>query len=120
MAPGHFRTFQKLDARPPGLRSWVTLPGEHRLDDIVGIGLQTGFGNDRLRIGHVKFFSDGGMGARTAWMIDPYLDAGHGMPMMDMGLLADRSAGPMQPDCRPWCMPLAIAPIANWSPSSKP
>jgi predicted amidohydrolase YtcJ len=43
---------------------------------MIGMGLQTGFGNDRLRIGHVKYFSDGGMGARTAWMIDPFLDAG--------------------------------------------
>lgn len=85
-----FQAFQKLDAGPRlPLRAWVTLPGE-RLDELVGIGLQTGFGNDRLRIGHVKYFSDGGMGARTAWMIDPYLDAGHGMPMADMGLLADQ------------------------------
>ena len=31
------------------------------------------------------------MGARTAWLIDPYLDAGRGMPLMDMGDLAQRS-----------------------------
>jgi predicted amidohydrolase YtcJ len=84
-----FRTFQQLDREGRlDLRSWVTLPG-HRLDDIIELGLRTGFGNDRLRIGHVKFFSDGGMGARTAWMIDPYLDAGCGMPLMDMAVLAE-------------------------------
>ena len=83
------KTFQKLDQEGSlALRAWVTLPGD-RLDDIINIGLHTGFGNDRLRIGHVKFFSDGGMGARTAWMIDPYLDARRGMPLMDMGALAD-------------------------------
>lgn len=83
-----FRAFQRLDQNGRlALRSWVTLPGD-RLDDIIGLGLKTGFGNDRLRVGHVKFFSDGGMGARTAWMIDPYLDAGHGMPLMDMAVLA--------------------------------
>ncbi len=83
-----FGTFQKL-ARENRLllRSWVTLPGD-RLDDIIGLGLRTGFGNDLLRIGHVKFFSDGGMGARTAWMIDPYQDAECGMPLMDMEFLA--------------------------------
>jgi predicted amidohydrolase YtcJ len=65
----------------------VTLPG-HDLDNIIGLGLRTGFGDDRLRVGHVKFFSDGGMGARTAWLIDPYLDAECGMPLTDFELLA--------------------------------
>ncbi|MDX2447276.1 MAG: amidohydrolase [Desulfobacterales bacterium] len=78
------QTFQELDSTNQlGLRSWVTLPG-HRLDDIISSGLRTGFGNDRLRLGHVKFFTDGGVGARTAWMIDPYLDADRGMPLMEM------------------------------------
>ncbi len=84
-----FGAFQRLDRDGRlTLRSWVTLPGD-RLDDIIGLGLKTGFGNDRLRVGHVKFFSDGGMGARTAWMIDPFLDAGRGMPLMDMAVLAN-------------------------------
>jgi len=83
-----FRTFQKLERQGRlALRSWVSLPG-HRLDEIIALGLQTGFGNDRLRVGHVKYFTDGGMGARTAWMIDPYLDAEHGMPLMDLEVLA--------------------------------
>jgi hypothetical protein len=83
-----FQTFQKLDQEGRlDLRSWVTLPG-HDLDNIIGLGLRTGFGNDRLRVGHVKFFSDGGMGARTAWLIDPYLDAERGMPLVDMDVLA--------------------------------
>jgi len=82
-----FRAFQELerDGRLM-LRTWVSLPGD-RLEDIIGLGLRTGFGNARLRVGHVKYFSDGGMGARTAWMIDPYLDAQHGMPLMDMEAL---------------------------------
>ena len=65
----------------------MTLPG-HELDNIIGLGLRTGFGDDRLRVGHIKFFSDGGMGARTAWLIDPYLDAECGMPLTDFELLA--------------------------------
>ncbi|CAB5104811.1 Amidohydrolase 3 [Olavius algarvensis associated proteobacterium Delta 3] len=83
-----FQAFQKLDRNGRlDLRCWVTLPG-HRLDDIIGLGLRTGFGNEKLRVGHVKYFSDGGMGARTAWMIDPFLDAACGMPLMDMAALA--------------------------------
>lgn len=82
------RAFYKLDQeRRLGLRTWVTLPG-HQLDGIIALGLCTGLGNDYLRLGHVKYFSDGGMGARTAWMIDPYLDAECGMPLMEMDFLA--------------------------------
>jgi len=85
---GSFQTFQRLDHDGRlDLRCWVTLPG-HELDSIIGLGLRTGFGNDNLRVGHVKFFSDGGMGARTAWLIDPYLDADRGMPLMDMDVLS--------------------------------
>jgi len=86
--PAAFQAFQKLDHDGRlDLRCWLTLPG-HDLDNIIGLGLRSGFGNDRLRVGHVKFFSDGGMGARTAWLIDPFLDAGCGMPLTDMGVLS--------------------------------
>lgn len=80
--------FQKLEEDSLlDLRCWMSLPG-HRLDEVIGLGLRSGFGSERLRLGHVKFFSDGGMGARTAWMIDAYLDAEYGMPLMDMAELA--------------------------------
>ncbi len=83
-----FQTFQKLhQGGRLDLRSWVTLPGDD-LDNIIRLGLRTGFGNDKLRVGHIKFFSDGGMGARTAWLIDPFLDADCGMPLTDMAELA--------------------------------
>lgn len=75
------RAWQKLDERKLlRLRTWATLPGEH-LDEALALGLRTGFGNDRLRLGHIKYFADGGMGARTAWMIDPYVGGGQGMPL---------------------------------------
>jgi len=62
------------------IRCHVTLPGE-MVDQAAALGLQTGFGDDRLRIGHVKFFADGGMGARTAWMKEKYLDGEFGIPL---------------------------------------
>jgi len=75
------RLWQKLNETSAlRLRTWVTLPGE-RIDEAIALGLRTGFGNERLRLGHLKYFADGGMGARTAWMIDPYIDAGSGMPL---------------------------------------
>ncbi len=62
------------------LRCWVSLAGE-RLEEAIALGLRTGLGDDRLHIGHLKYFADGGMGARTAWMLEPYLDAEYGMPL---------------------------------------
>ena len=44
----------------------------HHLGDIEGLGLHTGFGDDYLRLGHVKFFSDGSMGSRTAALLAPF------------------------------------------------
>ncbi len=62
------------------LRCHVALPGE-MTEQAIALGLQTGLGDDRLRIGHLKFFADGGMGARTAWMTEKYRDAEFGMPL---------------------------------------
>jgi predicted amidohydrolase YtcJ len=45
----------------------------HDLPHLVALGLRTGFGDDYLRLGHVKLFSDGTMGSQTAWMLAPYL-----------------------------------------------
>ncbi len=70
------------------LRCWVGIPGE-RLDEAIALGLRTGLGDDRLRIGHLKYFADGGMGARTAWMLEPYLDAECGMPLFPMDEFAE-------------------------------
>jgi predicted amidohydrolase YtcJ len=38
----------------------------------IDLGLQTGFGDDVLRIGAVKMFSDGALGPHTAAMFEPY------------------------------------------------
>jgi len=65
------------------VRCWISIPGEH-LDEAISLGLQSGFGNDRVRIGHLKYFADGSMGARTAWMYQPYSDADRGMQMVSM------------------------------------
>jgi predicted amidohydrolase YtcJ len=42
------------------------------LDEVVKLGLRSGFGNDYLRIGAVKIFADGALGSRTAAMFAPY------------------------------------------------
>ena len=44
----------------------------HHLPSLVNLGLRSGFGDDYLRLGHVKVFSDGSLGSRTAWMLEPF------------------------------------------------
>ncbi len=43
-------------------------------DAIKRLGLQSGFGDPYLRIGGIKLFADGSVGARTAAFFDPYND----------------------------------------------
>lgn len=70
------------------IRCWMTLSGD-LVDEAIDLGLKTGLGNDRLRLGHLKFFTDGSMGSRTAWVIEPYETGGFGMPVCSMVDLAE-------------------------------
>jgi predicted amidohydrolase YtcJ len=54
-----------------GLRVLKHIPRDE-LEHAVGMGLRSGFGDDLLRIGSIKIFSDGALGPYTAAMIDPY------------------------------------------------
>lgn len=54
--------------------------GSHPSDDTprgLDLGLRTGFGSDRLSIGALKIFIDGGMMARTAALTSPYRGLEH-------------------------------------------
>lgn len=42
------------------------------LDQAVQLGLRSGFGHGRLRVGAVKLFIDGALGSRTAWLFEAY------------------------------------------------
>lgn len=93
-----FRAWQRLwSAGDLKLRVWMMIAGE-ALEDAVALGLQTGFGDDRLRLGGIKLFADGSLGARTAWMLEPYQDSGSedgdgsGLPIVPMALIADKIA----------------------------
>ncbi len=44
----------------------------HNLPHLAALGLQSGFGDDYLRLGHVKIFADGSLGSRTAWLLEPF------------------------------------------------
>jgi len=68
------RTIQKLysEGKLP-LRVYLGIPAE-LLDELVNLGLLTGFGNDKVKIGFVKILADGSLGARTASLKEPYSD----------------------------------------------
>ena len=87
--PPALRAWQRLRAANQlDLRAWVMLSGE-LLDKAITLGLQTGFGDEFLRIGGAKFFSDGATGPRTAWMLEPFNDAGTGLPLTPMNKMAE-------------------------------
>ncbi len=69
-----FRAFQRLRASGElRLRVLMQIPRDS-LDAAVQAGLESGFGDERLRIGGVKAFADGSLGAHTATMLAPYED----------------------------------------------
>jgi predicted amidohydrolase YtcJ len=74
-APESFAALAELDRNGElALRVWHMLPLRY-LGQVLALGLQTGYGTERLRIGHVKMFADGALGSGTAEMIAPYEDA---------------------------------------------
>jgi predicted amidohydrolase YtcJ len=64
------RLWQRLDdGGELSLRVWQSVP-HHRLDELADLGLASGLGGDRLRLGYLKVFMDGTLGSQTALMLD--------------------------------------------------
>ncbi len=55
------------------IRIYVNIP-RLSFDNYLETGLLTGYGDSILRIGGVKIFTDGSLGARTAALKEPYFD----------------------------------------------
>lgn len=67
-----FRAFQDLErCGELALRVFMMIP-ESNLSEATKLGLTTGYGNDRLRVGCLKVFGDGALGSQTAWLLEPY------------------------------------------------
>lgn len=45
-------------------------------------GIESGFGDELLRVGPVKAFLDGTLGSRTAAMLEPFADGGRGVDLL--------------------------------------
>src|SRR5581483_9512621 len=66
-------TFQRLhDAGELAMRAHIGIP-RTAIDEALDRGLRTGAGDDWLRVGHLKIFTDGALGSQTAALEQPYL-----------------------------------------------
>lgn len=73
-SPEEIGIVQRLySSRRLPLRVYLGIPIEF-LDFLMGLGLQTGFGSDMVKIGFVKIFADGSLGGHTAALKEPYSD----------------------------------------------
>src|SRR6185503_19927741 len=68
---------------PLSVRVWQSLPAE-QADELRALGIASGFGNPRLRLGYLKVFMDGTLGSQTARMLD-----GSGVEITSREELAD-------------------------------
>lgn len=76
------RTWQELDVdERVTLRVTASLPADD-LDAIARVEPVAGFGSGHVRIGPVKAFLDGTLGARTAWTLEPFDDAPAGEALL--------------------------------------
>ena len=74
LSPADMRGYQQAYKR-----GWLQVrvqmvPGVAKVEDaekLTQTGLHTGFGDDHLKLGAVKLFTDGGMGARTVAIYEP-------------------------------------------------
>jgi len=55
------------------VRSYLLISSS-ALDELIERGWTTGTGDDRVKIGPLKVFQDGSLGARTAALLEPYSD----------------------------------------------
>ena len=74
VSPSYIRAYQDLKKRGD-LELRVTMhPFVENLDLLRDLGMQTGFGDEFLKLGAIKLFSDGSIGARNAALFEPYID----------------------------------------------
>ena len=87
------RAYQRLHRNGTlALRTWLMMLIDDTLDELAALGISTGFGDDWLRIGNAKLFSDGSIGGRTARMSRPYEgeDDNYGIYMIPPEAITER------------------------------
>ncbi|HEX8904213.1 MAG TPA: amidohydrolase, partial [Longimicrobiaceae bacterium] len=75
--PAAFRVFQELereDSLTFRVYAWVPLTREF-IAAFTRLGVRAPYGDDWVRLGMVKGYTDGSLGSRSAYMLAPYSDA---------------------------------------------
>jgi hypothetical protein len=75
VVPDYIRAYQNLYRRGELSLRIQMHPFVEYLDSLKDLGFQTGFGDGILKLGAIKFFTDGSIGARNAALFEPYIDA---------------------------------------------
>ncbi|HMA37249.1 MAG TPA: amidohydrolase [Chloroflexia bacterium] len=99
-SPEAFAAFQQLDAAGALPVRVVMALALATLPESIAVGLRSGFGSSRLRVGPVKIFSDGSLGSQTAEMLAPFTGTSdnYGVPTigqadLEAAILAASAAG---------------------------
>jgi len=75
-SPLYFRAYEELESEGKlKIRVYFSFYKRY-LEDVIKSGLISGFGNNRLRIGGIKLFADGSVGAETAYFNFKYGEKG--------------------------------------------
>jgi predicted amidohydrolase YtcJ len=91
--PDHIRAYMALH-QAHQLKLRVRLNIEvHYLDQLIALGLRTGFGDELLKLGAIKFFADGSLGAHNAALREPYQTSPPAPPLKGEGSLPSPSRG---------------------------
>lgn len=73
-SPAEIGIIQKLRANKKlPIRVYIVIPVEF-MKHLTELGLQTGFGDNMIKIGSIKVLTDGSLGAHTAALTEPYSD----------------------------------------------
>ncbi|NOX89143.1 MAG: amidohydrolase family protein [Calditrichaeota bacterium] len=67
-----FGFWQKYRQKFPHQMRLVFYFPQEELEDLLKVGVRSGFGNEWLKIGGIKFFTDGSLGSQTAELLQPY------------------------------------------------
>jgi predicted amidohydrolase YtcJ len=91
--PDHIRAYMALhQAHRLKLRVRLNVEVQH-LEHLIALGLRTGFGDELLKLGAIKFFADGSLGARNAALREPYQTSPPAPPLKGEGSLPSPSRG---------------------------
>ncbi len=86
-----FGTYQRLREQQRSTLRVVKMLPVQALDEVVGAGLRSGFGDAWLRIGGIKVFVDGALGPKSAAMVEAYEGepTNHGIDIYDREMLTE-------------------------------